>query len=625
MNLERFTAARPTYASVTLYTAVFFTLGAAAIHFVVAPPHLREYLPSGAFFLAVAGLQTICAIEMLARPTRRLALWLTAGSMALVALWFASRTVGLPLGATPGTPEDIGLTDVLCVIMETLAAVLFMAVAVRRPRRRMRRVWLRAIAAAPSAMLSMALSGVAVAAATSGMPASVSAAPHLSSDQTVSVAQLTEQPGPEPVDRFTLTAQVDQVDGQTARTFNGSIPGPELRVRQGDRVQVTLVNRLPESTTLHWHGLRLPNAMDGVAGMTQDAVPPGQSFTYEFVAREAGTYWYHSHQQTGQQLPRGLFGALIVEQGPPTQDRDYTVLLHGTPGHVRIGNTRLEALPGESVRLRIIDAVAPGMDGGPETPVLLGAPFRVAALDGRDLNEPTLLGATRVPLGMGQRADLVFTMPPAGQVELRLAELQGQTSFVQHVFERLSPPDAPSDVVTIGEGAAPEPTDLLATPMFDLLSYGAPDSQAAMPFDRTTSMVLDAQPGFRDGRPELVHTIDGFASPWAPPLQVTEGQRVLLHVVNNTDEYHPMHIHGHVFTVVSRNGESATGSAVRLDTLLVGPHESWDVAFVADNPGIWMIHCHVLLHAEMGMSMALNYTGVSTPFEMGTRTGNLPE
>lgn len=77
--------------------------------------------------------------------------------------------------------------------------------------------------------------------------------------------------------------------------------------------------------------------------------------------------------------------------------------------------------------------------------------------------------------------------------------------------------------------------------------------------------------------------------------------------------------------MVSRNGESATGSAVRLDTLLVGPRESWDVAFVADNPGIWMIHCHVLLHAEMGMSMALNYTGVSTPFEMGTRTGNLPE
>jgi FtsP/CotA-like multicopper oxidase with cupredoxin domain len=86
-----------------------------------------------------------------------------------------------------------------------------------------------------------------------------------------------------------------------------------------------------------------------------------------------------------------------------------------------------------------------------------------------------------------------------------------------------------------------------------------------------------------------------------------------------------MHIHGHVFTVVSRNGESVRGSPARLDTLLVGPHEHWDVAFVADNPGIWVIHCHVLLHAEMGMSMTLNYAGVSTPFEMGTRTGNMPE
>jgi len=101
-------------------------------------------------------------------------------------------------------------------------------------------------------------------------------------------------------------------------------------VTQGDRVRVTLLNRLPVATTLHWHGIRVPNAEDGVAGLTQDAVAPGASFTYEFVASDAGTFWYHSHQDTGTQIPAGLFGALLVEPpgGRVGEDVEQTVLLH---------------------------------------------------------------------------------------------------------------------------------------------------------------------------------------------------------------------------------------------------------------------------------------------------------
>jgi len=625
MNLTHLVAARPTYAGVTLYTAVLLTLGAAAIHLVVAPPHLHEYLPFGVFFLVVGCAQVICAIQLAVRPTRRLALLLAAGSAALVGLWFVSRTVGLPIGPTPGRPEEIGLTDVICNLLEILSVVLLLVLAARRPRRSVRRVWLALVAALPSALLASGMTATAVAAALTAMPQAVNAAPRVPGQSAVSVARLTEAPGTEPIDRFTLTAQVSQIDGQTQWTYNGTVPGPELRVKQSDRVQVTLVNQLPESTTLHWHGLRLPNAEDGVAGLTQDAVQPGQSFTYEFVARDAGTYWYHSHQQTEAQLPRGLFGALIIEPAQPTEDRDVTVLLHGDPGHVRIDHTQIAAQPGQTVRLRVIDAVVAGMDGGPETPVLLGAPFRVAALDGHDLYDPQPLSATRIPLGMGQRVDLVLTMPATNSVKLQLADLQGESSLVQKVFEHLQAAAPASQTVTIGAGPAPDQPDLASIPVFDMTTYGTRAAELTGPFDVTAPIVLDKQPGMRDGRPQLIHMINGQPAPNVPPLQVTEGQTVQLHIVNDTDEYHPMHIHGHVFTVLARNGQLLIGSPVHLDSVMVGPHETYDVGFVADNPGIWMIHCHVLLHAGMGMTMTMNYTAVYTPYEMGTASGNMPE
>ena len=104
-----------------------------------------------------------------------------------------------------------------------------------------------------------------------------------------------------------------------------------------------------------------------------------------------------------------------------------------------------------------------------------------------------------------------------------------------------------------------------------------------------------------------------------------EGEVLRLHIVNDTAEYHPMHLHGHTMSVLSRNGQPVTGSPVRVDTVLVGPHETWDVVFLADNPGLWMFHCHVLLHAAFGLTMSIDYAGITTPYEMGTRSGNLPE
>jgi FtsP/CotA-like multicopper oxidase with cupredoxin domain len=224
---------------------------------------------------------------------------------------------------------------------------------------------------------------------------------------------------------------------------------------------------------------------------------------------------------------------------------------------------------------------------------------------------------------MGQRVDLEFTMPATNAVRLVDTRFTGTPSPLQGFF---GPPANPGETVTIGDGPLPDAVDAIAVPVFDPLAYGtpAPDPTTRAP-DITAPVVLGEGPGFRDGSIQLVHTINGAASPEVPPLVVHPGQLVGLHMVNDTGEFHPMHLHGHVMTVLAVDGRAPTGSPLHQDTVLLGPHQTVDVAFAADNPGIWMLHCHVPLHAAMGMSMTIDYAGITTPFTMGSRSGNIPE
>lgn len=615
-----------------VFGAALLTAGPAAIHFAVAPTHFQEYTPFGLFFVAAGMLQLAAALAMLVRPSRRLFVAAAAGTLGIVALYLVSRTAGMPVGPRPWRPEMVGFPDIACMAMEVVSLPLFAIAALRRPRPRRRHPVRVVLAAAPATLLAAALTFVGTGTAGAGMPVAHNVAPLVPGRPSTSVDLLTAPPGDEPVRTFTLTARVARVGGQDAWTYDGTVPGPELRVVEGDRLRVTLVNHLPESTTIHWHGVPgLPDAEDGVAGITQQAVPPGRSMTYEFVAAAPGTYWYHSHQDTSTQISRGLFGALVVEpRSGAAEDRDYTVVLHNRIGGGVAANgtsdLHLAARPGERVRLRLVNAVSPGMDGTPEAPVLLGAPYRVVALDGRDLHEPQELGPRRIPIGMGQRADVVFTMPASGAVRLADTESESHSSGVQAAIASAAGP-ASLPVVTVGEGPLPASPRLDALPAFDPIRYGVatPDPVAAAPVDATFPIVLTEQPGFHGGSIQLVHEINGAASPDVPPITVREGQVVRLHIVNDTAEYHPMHLHGHTMSVLGRNGEAVTGSPVRLDSILVGPHETWDVVFLADNPGLWMLHCHVLLHAAFGLTMSVNYAGITTPYEMGTRSGNMPE
>jgi FtsP/CotA-like multicopper oxidase with cupredoxin domain len=281
------------------------------------------------------------------------------------------------------------------------------------------------------------------------------------------------------------------------------------------------------------------------------------------------------------------------------------------------GDLHLEARPGEHVRLRLIGAVQGDMrvssipdmmHAGPQEFVLLGAGYQVAAIDGHDLNGPQTIGPQRVPLGIGQRYDLTFTMPASGAV--RLVDTGG------------------AETVTIGNGQLPSMPNLNQWPVFDLTRYGlpAPDPIATSGhFDASFDVVLGNHYGFREGRLELVHTINGRDASMPAQYVVRQGQVVRLHIDNQTGEFHTMHLHGHHFAVLAHDGRPPEGSPLRLDSLLVAPHDNWDIAFLADNPGLWMFHCHVLLHADFGMSAMVVYQGVTTPYEIGSRSGNNPE
>jgi FtsP/CotA-like multicopper oxidase with cupredoxin domain len=428
----------------------------------------------------------------------------------------------------------------------------------------------------------------------------------------VSVTDLRADPA-RPADvRVDLTARAGAVvlaDGRTVDGYslNGSSPGPVVRAVQGDLVEVSVRNEsVAAGMTLHWHGVSVPNGADGGAGVTQDAIAVGQTYVYRFVARDAGTFWYHSHQVSHEQVLGGLLGAVVVQPaGQPAEPPAATqaVALVHTYGGVRTingraGASRAPAAPGAPVRVRVINT-----DNGPMPVWVSGAGFQVAAIDGSEVNGPALLAGRSVVLTAGARADLVVQMPDKGAASVEVAG----TSLV------------------LGEGPAPSspaPQDHV-----DLLSYGQPapvgfDPEAP---DRRFEYRIGRSMGFLDGRPGMWWTINGAMFPDVPMFVIRQGEVGRFTITNDTGEVHPMHLHGHRMLVLSRNGVPATGSPWWVDSLNVEPGQTYQTAFIADNPGIWMDHCHNLPHAAQGLVAHLMYEGVTTPFVIGGDHANEPE
>jgi len=624
------------------YIAALFTLGSAIIHLALIPIRVQEYLLYGLFLGIIVLVQFGLVIALVLRPSRQLAVVGTLISLGLIVAIIAFQATALPLGPHPWQPvgfDDADSTGIGTGVFSTITLLLL----AWHPMKQVKPSRSFNFSYIPTLIVTLILTFFGTASAINATPVGMNMSAPVPIGQTaIPMNSLHELPGNQPVRSFTLVAEPKKHNGHEMWTFNGTVPGPELRVTQGDRLRITLVNHLPTATSIHWHGVSLPNAEDGVAGVTQDAVSPGSSYTYEFVAKDPGTYLYHSHQDSYHQMLQGLVGALIVEPRTGTvADRDYAIVIHEAPGsstnlrdtlgelvigapsnqvpavNGTTGDLHLEAKPGERVRLRLIGAVQADMKvssipdmmhASPQELVVLGADYQVVALDGYDLNGPQVIGPERLRVGIGQRYDLSFTMPTSSVV--RLVDISGQ------------------ETVTIGAGPLPQIPDLRQLPVFDFANYGSPATDpitASGRFDVTYPVILGNHFGFRQGRLELVHTINDQDSPMGPQYLVRKGQFVRLHINNMTDEIHTMHLHGHHFSVLTHNGQPLRGSPVRLDSLLVEPHESWDVAFVADNPGLWMFHCHVLVHAEFGMSGMVVYQGVATPYEIGSRSGNKPE
>ena len=190
-------------------------------------------------------------------------------------------------------------------------------------------------------------------------------------------------------------------------TVNGTSPGPLIEVTQGQLLEVHLRNaNVADGVTLHWHGVDVPNAEDGVAGVTQDAVMPGREYTYRFVAHQSGTYWYHSHQVSHDQVVGGLLGPLVVARATAAPDVGADVV---APAHLRRHRDAqrhrrtvpVQARPGQRVRVRVVNS-----DNGP-TRTWASAPYRVLAVDGHDVNKPTRSATGRARRRPGGRLDLV--------------------------------------------------------------------------------------------------------------------------------------------------------------------------------------------------------------------------
>ena len=406
--------------------------------------------------------------------------------------------------------------------------------------------------------------------------------------------------------------------------YNGLVPGPELRTRQGETLHVTVRNRLPEETTVHWHGIRLPNAMDGVPHVTQPPIAPGSAFTYEFPLPDAGTFWYHPHMNSIEQVGRGMYGALIVEEpDPPTVDRELVWILddwrldmdarivegfdnrHDLSHGGRIGNAVtingefpdiFRTRSGERIRLRLINAANSrifALEFPSHEP-------QVIAIDGHPV-PPHPADSGVVTLAPSMRMDLILDMTGSPGQKFPVVDRyyrQSAYRLIDLAYEEVPlRANLPDHGIQLPANPLPEPDPESAIIRTVELEGGA---MGAMDGATLNGKWQDIRALVRQGK---FWAINGTVSDGhvLDPLQhLKPGQSMVLDMRNNTAWPHVMHLHGHAFRVLARNGEP-TRFREWQDSVLVERHETVQIAFVADSPGDWMFHCHMLGHQMSGM------------------------
>lgn len=408
--------------------------------------------------------------------------------------------------------------------------------------------------------------------------------------------------------------------------FNQQVPGPLLRYQQGDTLNLEVENQLPQPTTVHWHGLRVPIGMDGVPHISQMPILPRETFRYQFELNDAGTFWYHPHIASSEQVGRGLRGVLIVDEPEPVAvDRDVVWVLddwrldqeaqivpfnsnmRDASHNGRLGNVvtvngdiseSFEVQPGERLRLRLVN-VANARTFALEFQNL--DPW-VIALDGHPV-DPMRPENNRVVLGSGQRVDLVVD----------ITGLPGESSTViDHAY---GPNNAYLLKRLVRGDQINTPRDTRPKRLAD-----NPVSQPDLARAERISMVFEGGAmgtltgATMSGKDKTIRELVNLGKAWAlngsvpddvhfdPPMfNLRLNQSYIFEIDNRTAWEHPIHLHGHTFQVISRNDTKLTNIPTR-DTVLLQPEERAEIAFVADNPGKWMFHCHILEHQAAGMT-----------------------
>lgn len=408
-------------------------------------------------------------------------------------------------------------------------------------------------------------------------------------------------------------------------TYNGVNPGPEIRVQRHGYVKVRLVNRLDEPTMLHWHGIRIDNAMDG-SPLTQNPVQPGETFDYVFAAPDAGTYWYHPHVGSSRQVEQGLYGALIVaEERPPADTEELTLVLddwlinddgvldpqsfgdirmaaHGG----RLGNwftvngqsrPRLAAPAGKRLRLRLINCANARI----MNLQFKGAEPYIVALDGQPLKTARALGPDPLQLGPGGRADL---MVRRGTEEIIMANVNTANEPLEVAYIGRTGGQGEADtgaIAALPGNGLPETLDITGiTPGELVMEGGAMGGLAGAKLrGRDVGMRELVQNG-------MAWAFNGVAGMTEEPFASLKlGETVVFDFINKTAWPHAMHLHGHHVLPLTIDDKPVAVQDWR-DTVVMSADSKMRVAFVADNPGKWMLHCHMLEHQAAGMMTWVN-------------------
>jgi FtsP/CotA-like multicopper oxidase with cupredoxin domain len=391
------------------------------------------------------------------------------------------------------------------------------------------------------------------------------------------------------------------VDGQQTRAwgYNGQTPGPVIEATVGDVLEVRLTNRLPEPTTIHWHGLRIPAAMDGTDNV-QHPIAPGETFTYRFLLPDAGTFWYHPHTNETAQLERGLTGALIV-RGPnePTLDVERVLVLDdvaldergqikplgglierhdGRQGGTALVNgksaTAWRMAAGQIERWRIVNAASARY-----VRLTIGHEFRLLGTDGGLIEAPVTM--TEILLTPGDRADIAVGPFTQGET-IRVESLP----YNRRTFKQL----ARTLFATVQVDAPLPSTAVVPSRLRELAPLATADATP------TREVHLGVRPSLRTG---LKFVVNSETHHRDHPVKVGELQ--IWEVVNDTLMDHPFHLHGFFFQVLSVNGTPPAFRSLE-DTVNVPPRSRVRIAWTPDDrPGEWMYHCHILEHHESGM------------------------